>query len=134
MNRRAFGTYVLAAFVLSVMAFIPSYSQAQLGPHIITGDWAIQSSGEKFYSGTIHMVQQGYTVVGHSTTSKGALQFSGKLNNNVLSGKWTGPTGETGWLTFTFAQSFLSFNGEFGYNGRKPHGTIIGKLVRKTPM
>lgn len=130
MNRRILGGYALVALLLSIAVFLPAHSSAQLGPHIATGDWSVKSSGPGFSSGTVHMVQQGYTIVGNGAGKR--LSFSGKLNNEKLSGTWRGPTGETGWLTLTFSQSFLSFNGEYGYHGRKPEGTLIGKLVKHT--
>lgn len=82
----------------------------------------------------MHMVQQGYTIVGHGTGPKGQVSFSGKLHNDKLSGTWKGPTGETGWLTFNFASTFLALNGEYGYHGRNPEGTVVGKLVKRTKM
>ncbi|MGZ3506630.1 MAG: hypothetical protein ACXVAW_19060 [Vulcanimicrobiaceae bacterium] len=132
MNRRAFSAYALAALVVALL--VPSNSQAQLSPRFITGDWSVQSAGVEFHKGIMHLTQQGYTVVGHLKGPRGTISLNGKLNNNVLSATWHGPTGETGWLTFNFAPSFLSFNGDYGYAGRKPTGQVIGKLVKSTAM
>lgn len=132
MNQRAISAYALVALLLALLT--PSVSQAQLSPRLITGDWSVQSAGAEFRKGILHLTQQGYTVVGHVKGPKGTISLNGKLNNNVLSGTWHGPTGETGWLTFNFASTFLSFNGDYGYAGRKPSGQVIGKLVKSTAM
>lgn len=133
MKQISSGLFLRTLLVLSI-AFLPGAVLAQLGPHMITGVWQVRSGGEQFHSGTIHMSQSGYTVVGNTKMGAGMMNFTGKLDNDTLSGKWKGPTGETGWLTFHFAPTFTSFNGEYGYNGRKPSGTVVGKLVRKTSM
>lgn len=132
MNRRAFSVYAFVAILLALL--VPNVSQAQLSPRLITGDWSVQSAGQEFHKGIMHLTQQGYTVVGHVKGPKGTISLNGKLNNNVLSATWHGPSGETGWLTFNFAGTFLSFNGDYGYAGRKPSGQVIGKLVKSTAM
>ena len=132
--KQAFSGLVLRTLLVVSIAFLPAAVLAQMGPHMVTGVWQVRSGGEQFHSGTVHMSQTGYTIVGNSRMARGMMNFTGKLNNDTLSGTWRGPTGETGWLTLHFAPSFRSFNGEYGYHGRKPSGTMVGKLVRHTTM
>ncbi len=132
MNRRTFGAFAAAALLLTLLA--PAVSQAQLGPRLITGAWKVQAAGKEFHSGTMHLTQTQYTVVGYikNMASGVTISISGKLNNNVMSGTWTNSsTGDHGWLTFTFAPTFTSFSGDYGRSGAKPLGNITGSWLKQ---
>lgn len=126
----------LSAMLFSFAAvYHPVATYAQTATMNVTGDWAVQMTGNDFAAGTIHLSQVGDTVVGSALASKneqGVLQFSGKLEGNKLSGKWRSPKGETGWLTFNFTDTHAAFNGDWGYGGRGPSGHIVSRKVRNT--
>jgi hypothetical protein len=99
----------------------------------LTGDWALQVSGDKLLVGTMHLTQVGDTVIGSAETARGGVgQISGKLEDGKISGKWRNPKGETGWITLTFDSGLEGFNGDWGYGGRKTNGAIVAKKIRST--
>jgi hypothetical protein len=135
MIRQFFLAAALAAGAASIAA--PRASQAQLvtGVLNLTGDYNITATGDSMLNGKMHLRQSQYTVVGYLDTADGSrVQVNGKLNNQTLSGKWRGPTGEVGWLTMNFLTTGRSFNGEYGYGGRKPNGEIAGRRLTATHM
>jgi hypothetical protein len=97
----------------------------------VSGDFHIHSTGARFHTGTLHLLQSGETIVGtfHDASGSGVTQMSGKIHGRTIDGTWRGPTGETGWLTIKFA-NVQSFEGAWGYNGRTPGGHFVGLLVR----
>ena len=99
----------------------------------VTGDWALQVSGDKLLVGTMHLTQVGDTVIGSAETSQGGIgQISGKLEDGKISGKWRSPKGATGWITLNFDSSLSSFNGDWGYGGRNPNGQIVAKKIESS--
>lgn len=124
---------IILACALAVFACM-NFALAQTSDATnVTGDWALQVSGDKLLIGTMHLTQVGDTVVGSAETSKGGIgQISGKLENGQISGKWRAPKGETGWITLNFTPSLTSFNGNWGYGGRKPNGAIVAKKIAST--
>lgn len=102
-------------------------------PSNLTGDWALQVSGDKLLVGTMHLTQVGDQIIGSAETARGGVgQISGKLDNGKISGKWRDPKGETGWITLNFDSAFDHFNGNWGYGGRNPNGAIVAKKIRST--
>lgn len=102
-------------------------------PSNVTGDWALQVSGDKLLVGTMHLTQVGETVIGSAETARGGIgQISGTLENGKISGKWRDPKGETGWITLNFDSTLNNFNGNWGYGGRNPNGAIVAKKIEST--
>ena len=129
--------FLAAALAAGTLTAAPQVSQAQLitGVLNLTGDYNITATGDKMLNGKMHLRQSQYVVVGDIVTPDGSkVQVDGKLNNQTLSGKWRGPTGEVGWLTLNFLTSTRSFNGEYGYGGRKPNGEIAGRRLTVSHM
>ena len=99
----------------------------------VTGDWALQVSGDKLLVGTLHLTQVGDTVIGSAETARGGVgQISGKLEDGKISGKWRAPKGATGWITMNFDSGLTGFNGNWGYGGRNPNGVIVAKKIEST--
>ena len=129
--------FLAAALAAGTVTAAPQVSQAQLitGVLNLTGDYNITATGDKMLNGTMHLRQSQYVVVGDIVTANGSkVQVDGKLANQTLSGKWRGPTGEVGWLTLNFLTTGRSFNGEYGYGGRKPNGEIAGRRLTASRM
>jgi hypothetical protein len=131
--KRVLLAVALAVFGLTATLGVSStaIAQAPAGP-AITGDWVIQVTGEKLLVGTLHLTRVGDTVIGTSSVQGGVLQINGTLKGNVCSAKWRGPKGGTGWMTITFTPSFTSFQGDWGYGGRKPSGQFVSKQLTQT--
>lgn len=129
--------FIVAALMLSLGSAcrIPQ-AQAQMAASNVTGDWAVQMTGDRFVQGRIHLSQVGNTVIGSavapSNPSSGILQMSGTFAGNTLSGTWRSPKGETGWLTFVFTRERNAFSGDWGYGGRKPNGHIVARKIVAT--
>ena len=51
----------------------------------------------------------------------------------IIQGTWRGATGETGWFNMQPSPDGKSFSGEYGFNGRKAEGKIIGHLTTDSP-
>jgi hypothetical protein len=97
----------------------------------VTGNWRLQVTGTVFSNGNSRLTQQGTRIVGTAQAQGGGtVNFSGTLDNNKLSGTWRSPKNETGWLTFWFNQNARGFEGEFGYHGREPDGSVVGTRRR----
>jgi hypothetical protein len=102
-------------------------------PSNVTGDWALQVSGDRLLVGTLHLTQVGDTIIGSAETKSGGVgQLTGRLQNGAISGKWRDPKGETGWITLTFDSTFTGFNGDWGYGGRNPNGAFVAKKIQST--
>lgn len=116
-----------SAFTLLVaLAVATLFTAAQAAPVNTTGHWHVQvTSGSDFYTGVLTFNQVGETVIGHagSTTIDGKMVSDTKMNAT-----WHGPKG-AGWMTFYFGAAGNSFQGSWGFNGRKANGSFVGKLI-----
>jgi hypothetical protein len=119
-------TSVLALLIVIALG---SVAFAQMSTTGLSGNWSVTSTGDQFQQGTVHLSQQGPTIVGRFTRSGGPpIDVSGKLNNNVLSGTFqVSGGGESGWITIFFSENGRGFRGEWGYHGRPPNGLITGR-------
>ena len=118
MKRIAF----LTVAIVAVAAVCVSVVQA--APINATGKWGFQvTNGATLATGQVTFNQVGETVIGHAghTTINGTMVSDTKMN-----AKWNGPKG-AGWMTVYFSASGNSFQGEWGYNGKKADGQFIGK-------
>jgi hypothetical protein len=115
---------------------LPASPAANASATNITGDWVTEITGDQLLVGNLHFTQVGDTVVGSAEAGKGTgvLQISGTLQGTKLSGKWRGPKGNTGWITFNFNPSLSGFSGQWGYGGREPNGTIVSRKFTSTPF
>ena len=96
-----------------------------------TGHWQVQvTNGADLNTGTATFNQVGTTVVGKlgNTTINGTMVSDTKMN-----AKWNGPHG-AGWITLYFAASGNSFQGTWGFNGKKENGSFVGKRVMPSSM
>lgn len=101
-----------------------------MGMSNATGSYRVQVTGDVFMSGTVRLTQQGSRIVGTGPAQNGGtIQISGELTNNKLSGAWRSPKNETGWFTFWFTQNGRGFDGEWGYHGRSPNGSVVGTRI-----
>jgi hypothetical protein len=124
--------FLLACYIAIFGIMGLAFAQADDQPNI-TGDWALQVTGDKLLIGTLHLTQVGDTVIGSAETARGGVgQVSGKLQDGKISGKWRDPKGETGWITLNFNSGLTSFNGDWGYGGRNPNGAIVAKKIEST--
>lgn len=92
-----------------------------------TGQWHVQmTNGADLYTGILTFNQVGETVIGHegSTTIDGTMVSDTKMN-----AKWNGPKG-TGWMTVYFGSGGNSFQGTWGFNGKKADGSFVGRRVQ----
>ncbi len=117
-----------SAFTLLVaLAVVALYSTtAQAAPVNATGHWKVQlTNGADFYNGVMTFNQVGQTVIGHA----GSATINGKMvSDTKMDATWNGPKG-AGWMTFYFSAAGTSFQGSWGFNGRKANGSFVGKLV-----
>jgi hypothetical protein len=119
-KRSGFLALVVAAGVvfgiLSVQAASASY----------TGKWKVQfTTSQGLSTGIVTLNQVGTTIVGHGTAAMNTINGT-MVSDTKMNGTWEGPHG-AGWLTIYFSASGNSFQGTWGYNGRKSNGSIIGK-------
>ncbi len=130
-----FGLAVSVASGTPVSAQTPAATAAAAAAPApgITGDWAVQATGDQLIVGMVHLTRVGDTIVGSSKTPDGSiLQINGTMKDNVLSAKWRGPKGNVGWMTLTFNDGMSGFNGNWGYGGRNPNGSIVGRQIAQT--
>jgi hypothetical protein len=93
------------------------------------GQWQLQvTNGPILITGVLTLNQVGDTVIGsvHSTTINGTMVADTKMD-----AKFNGPGG-AGWLTVYFTPDGKSFQGQWGYNGKKPGGKFIGQRISST--
>jgi hypothetical protein len=123
MKRLAFSAFYALAFV----ALSVGIGGAQ-GPPNLTGTWVVQQTGPNGnMSGRITLTQSGTRVVGTNPTTKNG--FSGNfVSDTQINGTWNGPGG-AGWLTVFVTPNGHSFNGTWGYNGRKANGSFVANKV-----
>ena len=91
-----------------------------------TGHWKVQvTNGADLNTGVATLNQVGQTVTGKlkNTTINGTMVSDTKMN-----AKWAGPHG-AGWITLYFSANGNSFQGEWGYNGKKADGQFVGKRI-----
>ncbi|HEV2879444.1 MAG TPA: hypothetical protein VGW96_07630 [Candidatus Eremiobacteraceae bacterium] len=118
MKRSAF-SLLMAVAILAVCTLA-----VQAAPVNASGHWQVQvTNGADLNSGVVTFNQVGSTVVGKlkNTTISGTMASDTKMN-----AKWNGPKG-AGWITLYFSANGKSFQGTWGYNGKKAAGDFIGK-------
>jgi hypothetical protein len=123
MKRLAFS--VFCAFAIVALSVNAGLAQ---GPPNLTGHWVVQQTGPNGNSSSqITLTQSGNKVVGTSSTTKNGFsaQF---VNDTQMNGTWNGPGG-AGWLTVFVSPNGHSFNGTWGYNGRKANGSFVANKV-----
>ncbi|MBV8600835.1 MAG: hypothetical protein JO359_04635 [Candidatus Eremiobacteraeota bacterium] len=115
-----------------ILVFIGAFAFGTLAPGAalaappnIAGNWTVEQSG---LNGTatskITLTQNGNGVVGQNASNGNG--FTGTfVTDSQINGNWKGPGG-AGWLTVYVSPNGHSFNGEWGYNGRKPNGSFVG--------
>ena len=112
-----------------VLAIVAAGMQAQASPVNATGQWQLQATnGAELIMGVLTLNQVGSTVIGsvHSTTINGTM-----VSDTEMEAKFSGPRG-SGWLTVYFTAEGKSFQGLWGYNGKKPGGKFIGQRISST--
>jgi hypothetical protein len=105
-----------------------SSAAALAAPPNITGNWTVEQTGANgTTSSTVSLTQSGMGVVG--TNKKTGNGFTGTfVTDSQINGKWNGPGG-AGWLTVYVSPNGHSFNGSWGYNGRKENGNFVGNMI-----
>ncbi|HEV7178757.1 MAG TPA: hypothetical protein VGN11_02735 [Candidatus Baltobacteraceae bacterium] len=116
--------FAFSLFLGSAIAAL-SITTALASPPNLTGSWTIQQSGLNGTStSTVTLTQSGTTLTGRNATNGNG--FTGTfVNDSQINGTWHG-TGGAGWLTVYVSPNGHSFNGSWGYNGRKENGTFVG--------
>src|SRR6185437_7662409 len=125
----------LAVIALSaVVAGSLSIAVATASPPNITGTWTVEQSGlNGSTTSTVTLKQSGSGIVG--TNAKNGNGFTGSfVTDSQINGKWQGPGG-AGWLTVYVSPNGHSFNGTWGYNGRKANGSFVAnKILPPSPV
>jgi hypothetical protein len=82
-------------------------------------------------SGTYQLKQVNNVVVGNTMPVLGqnAAQIDGTMRAGLVEGTWRGPTGETGWFNMRLSADGKAFSGQYGFNGRKAEGALVGHLA-----
>jgi hypothetical protein len=116
------------SLVLVVAIAAMSSAAALAAPPNLTGNWTVEQTGANgTTSSTISLTQSGMGVVG--TNAKTGNGFTGTfVTDSQLNGKWHGPGG-AGWLTVYVSPNGHSFNGSWGYNGRKENGNFVANKI-----
>jgi hypothetical protein len=112
--------------IIAMAAFSSGPSFAS--PPSLTGSWVVQQTGlNGTTTGKLTITQSGNGLVGtNATTGNG---FTGTfVSDSKINGTWHGPGG-AGWITVYASPNGHSFNGSWGYNGRKENGTFVGNKV-----
>lgn len=125
----------LAVIALSaVVAGSLSIAAATASPPNVTGTWTVEQSGlNGSTTSTVTLKQSGSGIVG--TNAKNGNGFTGTfVTDSQINGKWQGPGG-AGWLTVYVSPNGHSFNGTWGYNGRKANGSFVAnKILPPSPV
>lgn len=119
MKRSVFWSLIAVALLGTAIA-------VNAAPVNATGQWQIQvTNGAELITGQLTLNQVGTTVIGsvHSTTITGTM-----VSDTEMEAKFNGPRG-AGWLTVYFIGEGKSFQGLWGYNGKKPGGKFIGQRI-----
>ena len=119
--------FAIPLFLSGAIASL-AVAAAIASPPNLTGSWNVQQTG---YNGTttssIKLTQSGNGVVG--TNAANGNGFTGTfVTDGQINGKWHGPGG-AGWLTVYVSANGHSFNGSWGYNGKKETGTFVANKV-----
>jgi hypothetical protein len=111
----------LAAIVLPICVSIVAAALLN-----VTGHWRVTvSNGAPFNGGLMVFNQVEKTVIGRA----GKSTITGTMSSDTkLDARWDGPKG-AGWMTLYFSANGSSFNGEWGFNGRKADGTFVGRRI-----
>lgn len=122
MKRLAFSVFCALAIVAL------SIGTGLAAPPDLSGHWVVQQTGPNGNLTTqVTMTQSGMKVVGTSSTTRNG--FSGQfVSDTQINGTWNGPGG-AGWLTVFVSPNGHSFNGTWGYNGRKANGSFVANKV-----
>jgi hypothetical protein len=116
--------YLCAAVVTTALLS----SAALAAPPDLTGQWTVEQSGMNGTStSTVSLTQSGSSIVGKNPKNGNGFQGT-FVNNTQINGTWKGPGG-AGWLTVYVSANGHSFNGTWGYNGRKANGSFVGNKV-----
>ncbi|HEY1655960.1 MAG TPA: hypothetical protein VGF86_12700 [Candidatus Tumulicola sp.] len=113
---------------------LASFTAGIASPPSVTGTWSVQQTGLNGNSvATVKLTQSGMGIVG--TNAKNGTGFTGSfVNDTQINGKWHGPSG-AGWLTVYVSPNGHSFNGTWGYNGRKANGSFVAnKILPPSPV
>ncbi len=117
------------ASVFLVIAFaVLSTAAALATPPNLTGKWTVEQSGMNgTTSAVVTLSQTGMTLVG--SNPKNGMGFNGTfVSDTKLNATWKGPSG-AGWITVYASPNGHSFNGTWGYNGRKANGSFVGNKI-----
>jgi hypothetical protein len=122
--KRSMFLLIAAAIVLALGSV-----SAQAAPVNATGKWKAQvTSSNGLSSGTLTLNQVGTTVIGKGiggmNTIKGTM-----VTDTEMNGTFDGPQG-AGWLTVEFSADGKSFQGTWGFHGKKSSGSFIAKRVK----
>jgi hypothetical protein len=98
----------------------------------LSGNWTVTASGLHFRSGTYQLSQVNNVVVGitNPVLGQNSAQIEGTMHGGgIVEGTWRGPTGETGWFNMHVTSDGKAFSGQYGFNGRKAEGALVGHLA-----
>ncbi len=127
---KRFATSIIFVFVLVAFSSVAAVAT----PPNLTGNWTVQQSGlNGTTTSTVTLTQSGDGFVGKNAAN--GTGFTGTfVNDSQINGTWHGPGG-AGWLTIYASPNGHSFNGSWGYNGRKENGTFTGnKFLPPSPI
>lgn len=127
-------TRFFLSLFLGVAIAATSSTAAFASPPNLTGTWTVQQTGlNGTTTGTVTITQSGDGIVGEN--AKSGNGFTGTFAGDAqINGKWHGPGG-AGWLTVYASPNGHSFNGSWGYNGRKENGTFVAnKILPPSPV
>ena len=121
--------FVLFLFsALAIVALTSVVALAQGSAPNLTGTWVVEQSGLNGTSTSkITVSQSGTGLTGQNAANGNS--FTGQfVSDSQINGTWHGPGG-AGWLTIYATPNGHSFNGTWGYNGRKANGSFVGNKV-----
>jgi hypothetical protein len=98
----------------------------------LSGNWTVTATGMHFRSGTYKLSQVNNVLVGTTTAVLGQneAQIDGTMRAaGLVEGRWRGPTGESGWFNLQISPDGKAFSGQYGFNGRKAEGALVGHLA-----
>jgi hypothetical protein len=118
-----------SSLALPASAQNPAAAPAAAGN--LTGNWTVTATGIHFRSGVYQVKQVNNVVVGNTMPVLGqnAAQIDGTMRAGLVEGTWRGPTGESGWFNMRLSADGKAFSGQYGFNGRKAEGALVGHLA-----